>query len=510
VARLAARLGRELLAGFKLDLAVVARAGEGPGDAGVLFGSPSLFQRLYHSARHARAREGNLFAAAFRALIPGPAHADETTGPTDLASLVDRGEFIFFNETFEGNGRTCGTCHPANNNLTLDPAFIATLPPDDPLFVAEFQPALAENFENPVLMRRFGLILENVDGFGDLQNKFVMRGVPHTLALSTSRTPAFFDGTAVSVRERTGWGGDGAPGTGTLREFALGAVRQHFTKTLNRIEGADFRLPTNDELDALEAFQLSLGRSEDLNLSTMVFKGERAALGKQLFLGQGKCFNCHADAGANVKFGPIVANANFNTGVEDAPNPAAATGEPLPRDGGFGTTPNGDGKGGFGNGTFNTPPLVEAADTPPFFHNNAVDTLEEAVAFYNSDAFNSSPGAQRVGRITLTDDEVAAIAGFLRVINALENIRSSIELYERAEAASDPLVAERLLRLSGAEIGDAIRVLRDARLHPAAVRHLEAARGLLRAAIANPRMRERLSDRAIAQQKRARAELIAD
>ena len=42
--------------------------------------------------------------------------------------LVAKGREIFFNETFDGNGRTCGTCHPANNNFTIDPAFIATLP----------------------------------------------------------------------------------------------------------------------------------------------------------------------------------------------------------------------------------------------------------------------------------------------------------------------------------------------------------------------------------------------
>src|SRR4029453_5161545 len=84
--------------------------------------------------------------------------------PSGQADLIAQGEKIFFTETFEGNGRTCGTCHPAENNFTIDPAFIATLPPDDPLFVAEFNPALA-TLENPRLMREFGLILENVDGF---------------------------------------------------------------------------------------------------------------------------------------------------------------------------------------------------------------------------------------------------------------------------------------------------------------------------------------------------------
>src|SRR5260370_959657 len=95
--------------------------------------------------------------------------------PDPQAALVARGEKIFFEETFDGNGRTCATCHRAEENFSISPAFIATLPPDDPLFVAEFEPALAENFEKPELMRRFGLILENLDGFDDLERRFVLR-----------------------------------------------------------------------------------------------------------------------------------------------------------------------------------------------------------------------------------------------------------------------------------------------------------------------------------------------
>ena len=40
-------------------------------------------------------------------------------------------------ETFEGNGRTCATCHPPSNNFTIDPAFIRTCRENDPLFVTE-------------------------------------------------------------------------------------------------------------------------------------------------------------------------------------------------------------------------------------------------------------------------------------------------------------------------------------------------------------------------------------
>jgi len=386
--------------------------------------------------------------------------------PPEPPDIVKRGETLFFEETFDGNGRTCGTCHPRENNFTLDSAFIATLPNDDPLFVAETNPDLAENFENPRLMRQLGLILENLDGFGDLANVFVMRGIPHTLALKTS--------VASGAGPRTGWSGDGAPGDGSLRSFATGAVIQHFTKTTNRVAGVDFRLPTDEELDALEAFQLSLGRQEDLALP-IALEGDAASRGQEIFLDRtlGKCSLCHFNAGANgdpAVFGPQAGNLSFDTGVEVLPDqPADLTGELVPPDDGFGRP---------GNGQFNTPPLVEAADTPPFFHNNAVATIEGAVAFYNGDAFNNSPAGQVLagatgGGINLDATQVEAVASFLRVLNALENIRQSIELLEASGKARP---SERVVSQVSHEIEDAIRVLAERALHLDAVALLREAR----------------------------------
>jgi mono/diheme cytochrome c family protein len=383
-------------------------------------------------------------------------------------ALVKRGEVLFFEETFGGNGRTCGTCHPRENNFTLDPEFIATLPSDDPLFVAETNPDLAENFENPRLMRKLGLILENLDGFGDLANVFVMRGIPHTLALRIS--------VASGAGPRTGWSGDGAPGDGSLRSFATGAVIQHFTKTANRVAGVDFRLPTDEELDALEAFQLSLGRQEDLSLP-IALAGEVAARGQEIFLDRtrGKCSLCHFNAGANgdpAVFGPQGGNLSFDTGVEVLPDqPADLTGELVPPDDGFGRP---------GNGQFNTPPLVEAADTPPFFHNNAVATIEGAVGFYNGDAFNNSPAGQVLAGATgsginLDATQVEAVAAFLRVLNALENIRQSIKLLEASGKARTER-ERRLVSQASHEIEDAIRVLAERALHLDAVILLKEAR----------------------------------
>jgi mono/diheme cytochrome c family protein len=423
--------------------------------------------------------------------------------PDPDAELIAKGREIFFNETFNGNGRTCGSCHPAENNLAIDPAFIATLPDDDPLFVAEFNPDLKENFENTRLIREFGLITENLDGFDDLANKFTLRGVPHTLGLRTTIDS--------SLGPRTGWSGDGSPGDGSLRSFAIGAVIQHFTKTLNRVAGVDFRLPTDEELDALEAFQFSLGRQQELALP-LPLRGTVAKRGQEIFndLTLGKCSACHFNAGANFNPNlpfPTSGNLNFNTGVENLPDqPQDLTGELVPPDDGFGTP---------GNGEFNTPSVVEAADTGPFFHNNSVETIEGAVAFYNGDAFNNSPAGQLIfgatgSGINLDGTQVVEVAAFLRVINALENIRQSVELLDQFSRRDFETVkeGELLIDLAVAETKDSIGVLAGAGLHPEAVKHLKSAKKLEKKAGRSLFFRKKYVDEAIEALKMARSELI--
>lgn len=418
-----------------------------------------------------------IWIPVFIGLISLSACQSESSPSTPQDLLIAKGERIFFNETFSGNGRTCGTCHRREDNFAISPNFIATLPATDSLFVAEFNEKLKENFEKPQLMRQFGLILENLDGFSDLEKKFVLRGVPHVLAQRTSIDSP--------QGPRTGWSGDGAPGDGTLRSFSVGAVIQHFPKTLNRIAGMDFRLPSSEELDALEAFMLSLGRKQELTLP-LALKGTVAKRGQEIFMDNalGKCNICHNNAGANaVLGGNNVGNANFNTGVENLPDqPARLTGERVPIDDGLGTP---------GDNTFNTPPVVEAADTGPFFHNNAIDTIEGAVAFYNGDSFNNSPSGQLLARgdprgvgIRLDATQVVAVAAFLRVINALENIDQSQQLLRTSrDLGFFESNNKQLLRQTSEETADAIRVLSQASLHPVAVVHLRKARKLTRKAI---------------------------
>ena len=303
-----------------------------------------------------------------------------------------------------------------------------------------------------------------------------------------------------------------------MREFSIGAVVQHFTKTLNRQPGimpgmGDFRLPTDPELDAIEAFLLSLGRQQDPDLSTLMLKGEVPARGLEIFLNDnpsagvaGSCNVCHVNAGANSFQG---FNDNFDTGVEALPDqPADLTDEKNPPDGGFGTRFN-PATGGFGDRTFNTPPLVEAADTSPFFHNNSIETIEEAVNFYNSLAFNSSRATGFVGQIQLEATQVVAVAAFLRVINALENIRSASDLETRALNTQSQSEANGLLDLSIAELEDAVEVLRGGGLHPEAVEHLRNAIAFDKEAQKQKRAvkRNKSIEQAIAEKEAAGAEI---
>lgn len=386
------------------------------------------------------------------------------TGVLDLDTCV--GGDLFLRETFDGNGRSCATCHPVDHSFTIDPDFIATLPGSNPLFVAETQDALAQ-LEVPDKMRRFGVILENVDGFApDPTTHFVLRSVPHTLSLATSITNPY--GSPDVPANRVGWSGDGAPNSGALRDFMTGAIRQHYTRSLGRIVDEDFRFADDDELDRIDHFLRQLGRLNELDLANVVLEDAGAEVGRQQFLTVG-CNKCHGNAGANASVG-VPGNRNFDIGVELARTPELAD---FPQDGGFGTAPNPEGS--FGDHTFNTPPLIEAASTGPFFHvptsvtgaeahnTDVARSIEEAVAFYDSDAFRRSPARATVRDMTPAD--IDNIGRFLRVINAGFNTALA---RKRLEALAVVLasygnsffdIQRELLRLAQVDVDNALRVL---------------------------------------------------
>lgn len=424
-----------------------------------------------------------------------------------VSSDVCVGADLFFRDDFGGNGRTCATCHPADHNYTIDPDYIGSLPATDPLFVAERQPALAQ-LEKPTLMRQYGLILENVDDTSDPTNRFVMRSVPHCLSLATSVTAQAVptDGTTRPPNQRTGWSGDGAPNQGELRDFQTGAVVQHYTRSLNRAAGPDFTLPTSDELDKIVAFTSTIGRTNELALANLALSDAGAETGRLAFLTPAnRCNGCHSNAGANVAAG---FNRNFNTGVERS-RIADLNAQNIPFDGGFGGPgvtsfnfdANGDGSlDSYGNGTFNTPPLIEAADTGPFFHTNAFTTIESAITFYTTSAFSTSP-AGAAGAIVLSSTDIANLGRFLRVLNAAFNCQMA-----RARINADVAIIgsyrnrardleEQLATLALAEVNDALADLTGVSgLNAAAQTSLSAAQASLQKASQEENSPDRLTE----------------
>jgi cytochrome c peroxidase len=382
-----------------------------------------------------------------------------------------------------------------------------------------------------------GLILVNADGF-DTQKGFVLRSVQNLQALGNSSMrpdatlAADFTGNGRNPDppERLGWGNDGPP----LRDFAMVAIVQHAPRRLARVANVDFRLPTDEELDALAAYQLALGRQEDFNLPLLQLTSTIATTGKKLYLdtgnlgepGRKNCNACHFNGGGTGAFAlnpqkpgfPRLdgnrhgANIAAPTNVNDLPIASALR---LPRDGGFGqiflplfgSFGNDDDIVPFGHlqaEEFNSGPTVESADTGPFFHNHTVKTLEEAVAFYGTPAFQAGLFS-KFGLITVQispnpeDPEVQAIATFLRVLNALENIRSSINIAERGRQVINVEEARELAGLALTEVVDAIQVLSEGALAKSSEPPILSARAHLLQARANlEAARQALASTAIA------------
>ena len=365
------------------------------------------------------------------------------------------------------------------------------------------------------MLRKFGLILVNSDGFN---KPGVFRSTPHLLGLrqTTAIGVREFDNTDDTIGHlvhETGWSADGAPGDGSLRCFPAGAIKQHFTKSMNRYEGHDFRLPTEHELDALLAYQLSLGRQEKTpEVSKLTFLEPAADRGKGLFFKgipakdkqTSKCSQCHTEAGANndPKFRARngVTNANLSPNAPICRALALKPSKNIPADGGFGrieyldniscATQNVSVKlysEQFENphGFFNTPSLHEAADTAPYFHNNSAQSLEDSIRFYSSEAFDTSDGA--IGRAFIFGPtDVNDIGAFLRAINARENARSAIDNVNKAFATSGNKIDVERLKLALADVNDGIKDLTKGplpRLFPEAVSLFRDANHLLSEAI---------------------------
>jgi hypothetical protein len=314
-----------------------------------------------------------------------------------------------------------------------------------------------------------------------------------------------------------GWSGDGSPGTpkllpgddtcqthhgffdeaadGSFRAFATGAISQHFTKSLDRIPGLDFRRGTNEELDALEAFQRWLGRrplneeenaiqgtenASEFEILLLDFKDPRVDLCRDHYAANdgAACNRCHDNGGALSFDNGRNDNNLTKVGLAGDDIGMAAVGFPLPEDKGVIVTAFAGGDTGELFGAFNSQSIIEAAEKKAWFHNHkTVDDFEEAIAHYGSDDFLTGapanrpittvrPGGFRPSSFTpekslaafhfgskegLPDafpegDGIEHLGAFLRSLNAFYNLRDcerligeALERVELGIAAKNPL-----------------------------------------------------------------------
>ena len=150
-------------------------------------------------------------------------------------------------------------------------------------------------------------------------------------------------------------------------------------------------------------------------------------------------------------------------------------------DGGFGgkglTQPNFDAVNAgflnsFGNGTFNTPPLIESVDTMPAFHTNTFTNIEGVAGFYRNFPFSGSQAdidlTAKFGTPTaFSNDDANLIARFLRGLNVAFNLDMAKQRLVAAQTLlnrfhdSGLAIQTGLVNLASAEIDDALQVLTD-------------------------------------------------
>jgi mono/diheme cytochrome c family protein len=377
--------------------------------------------------------------------------------------LIDEGFRLFTEETWKGNGRTCATCHIPEKAYTISPGDIAAMTS------AEKELVFARNvrgLENETLVEELALFNIDPDHFDDHVGPF--RSTMTVAALESTTLLAIGPNPTIEL----GWAGDGSPNggfhhgfadpaaDGSIRAFCNGAIAQHHTASLERIPGQDFRLPTDAELDALEAFQNWLGRRAvvrplddprpEFDLELLTFNDPRAESGKHLYLSdQASCQACHENGGAHLEPPPFLpgppapgANGNLDTNVdEEREFLSDLVGVEIPEDEGAPAAP----------GASNVQSIIESVRKTAFFHNTAETDLERAIEFYFREPFTSSPGRAALdifapgGHID-TLEEFEAFGGphainkmgvFMRTLFAYYALRDCERLLEESIARLD-------------------------------------------------------------------------
>jgi cytochrome c peroxidase len=338
-----------------------------------------------------------------------------------------RGRQLFERETFDGNGRTCLTCHSRATG-TVSPQEAQhrfALNPGDALFVADGSDDGQGNgvkriLENATILIRMPLP-DNVTLANDPSARSVVlpRGIPSTL-----NTPALDDTLMLDGREPN------------LVSQARGAILDHAQAR---------REPGLDELKQIAAFQHTPGFFSSFQLLRFAYTGVEPKLppgrtqaeirGRRFFIdaapqGDGKtglCAACHSGPMLNEtnEFVPVppfkrggrfqsVGVAEFNDAgnpVNDYVfrNPDGTTTTISSADPGRALI-TGDANDIFqSRNAFKIPSLWGVARTAPYFHDNSSKTLEDVARHYARFFAAISP-------IVLTEEDQGDMVAYMKLL----------------------------------------------------------------------------------------------
>jgi cytochrome c peroxidase len=403
--------------------------------------------------RRRRARPAFLAAAALGALVvtAGAPFADETRGgerealrlKTAERDLVELGRRLFFDPGLSSEGRfSCASCHDPEHGFG-DPERRST---DDLGGTRRHSQALIDvrvegeqhsdgEFESFADLVAFRITGEAPSGSAPGGYEAAMRRL-----LLRSDTPLHPDDIPTTAETDLGRGVFpmlGRPASLVVQERD-GAARlrtgKRYEQALRKMGGSG-RLDVPLATRALKAYAGTLrsGRSAyDSHRS-----GDRAAMsesarrGLEVFLGQGRCVQCHA---VNEEDGwiPFRDGKYHNTGVAWLQRKGddrlrrfleGVGGRQLVLE--FDDSPSELGRSGVTNNSsdiraFKTPTLRDVARHPPYFHDGSHATLEAVVRHYAGGGGTDPERDERVRGIRLDPGQVRDVVAFLEALSSDE------------------------------------------------------------------------------------------
>ena len=276
--------------------------------------------------------------------------------------------------------------------------------------------------------------------------------------------------------------GDGAPGPGRLADFTNGAINQHFTRSLNRVAGTDFRVATEDEGQRRRALH-ARARPQERDRPR-----RRSASATRAPMPAASASSRWAATAATTTPAPTPAaahsdvNRNFNTNVEAARNAALAG---FPRDGGFGQAPRPTPTARSATrpstrrrSSRRPTPVRSSTPTPPSAARPRTTPRAPTPSSRRSPSTPRRPSptgrAATAQPLAINATDITNIGRFLRAVNAVFNIQMATKRLQgsqhrqplRQRHASQLAVQRRLLSLAIVEVDDAISVLRGPRAAP--------------------------------------------